>query len=66
MSGEEEGGVRYLPKRMIVWVVPDERVNSLVDSVMRINATGKIGDGKIFVCPLETVSIAAPDVKNRV
>ena len=58
MSGLEEGGMRFLPKRMIVWVVPDEKVSNLVESLMRINATGNFGDGKIFVCPLESVSIA--------
>ncbi len=63
MSGEEEGGMRFLPKRMIVWVVPDEKVGSLVDSVMRINATGNFGDGKIFVCPLESVFIAPSQAK---
>jgi nitrogen regulatory protein PII 2 len=57
VTGEEEVGMRFLPKRMIVWVVPDEKVKGLVESVMRINATGNFGDGKIFVCPMESVSI---------
>ncbi|MBI2918357.1 MAG: P-II family nitrogen regulator [Chloroflexi bacterium] len=57
-SGADEGGMRFLPKRMIVWVVPDEKVSSLVESVVQTNATGNLGDGTIFVCPLESVSIA--------
>ncbi|AXV37850.1 MAG: P-II family nitrogen regulator [Methanobacteriaceae archaeon] len=50
---EEEGSMRYIPKRMITLVVPDEDFNLVVETIMKINCTGKIGDGKIFVCPLD-------------
>ncbi len=50
---EEEGSMRYIPKRMISLVVPDEDASLVVESIMKVNKTGQIGDGKIFVCPIE-------------
>lgn len=46
-------GMRYVPKRMLTVVVPDEAVNTVKDAIIAINQTGKIGDGKIFVCPVD-------------
>ena len=51
-------GIRYLPKRMASWIVPASQVQSLVDAIIDANWTGQIGDGKIFVLPLDgTVQI---------
>lgn len=50
---EEEGNMRYIPKRMISLIVPDEDASLVVESVMKVNSTGQIGDGKIFVCPVD-------------
>jgi nitrogen regulatory protein PII 2 len=44
----------FVPKRMITVVVPDEAVPKLVREIIRVNTTGKTGDGKIFVSPIET------------
>jgi len=57
--GAESGtGFRYLPKRMASWIVPASQVQSLVDAIIDANWTGQIGDGKIFVLPLDgTVQI---------
>jgi nitrogen regulatory protein PII 2 len=49
---ETEGKMRYIPKRMISLVVPDEDVSLVVEAIMKINHTGQIGDGKIFICPI--------------
>jgi len=49
---KKEGTMRYIPKRLISLVVPDEDVSLVVETIMRINQTGQIGDGKIFVCPI--------------
>lgn len=49
----EEGNMRYIPKRMISLIVPDEDTSLVVESVMKVNNTGQIGDGKIFVCPMD-------------
>ena len=43
----------YVPKRMLTVVVPDDVVITIVKSVIAVNRTGKAGDGKIFVSPIE-------------
>lgn len=45
--------ISFLPKRMITIVVEDEYVPAVVAVLMKINRTGHIGDGRIFVCPVE-------------
>ncbi|VVB55809.1 putative nitrogen regulatory PII-like protein [uncultured archaeon] len=52
---EKNTGVsmRFIPKRMISTVVEDEDVQKVVETIIRTNQTGHIGDGKIFVCPVE-------------
>jgi nitrogen regulatory protein PII 2 len=42
---------RMVPKRAIIIVVPDDLVDKTVRTIIRINRTGKSGDGKIFVMP---------------
>lgn len=44
----------YVPKRYLTIVVPDDVVKTVVKAIIKANATGKRGDGKIFVCPIET------------
>ena len=44
---------RLVPKRAILVVVPDELVEKTVTTIMRVNRTGKSGDGKIFVLPCQ-------------
>ncbi|MBI4426860.1 MAG: P-II family nitrogen regulator [Candidatus Kerfeldbacteria bacterium] len=46
-------GMRYLPKRMISWVVEDRQVEPLIHAILEVNRTGQLGDGKIFVLPIE-------------
>jgi nitrogen regulatory protein PII 2 len=45
--------MRFIPKRMIYTVVDDEDVPKVVETIIRTNQSGHVGDGKIFVCPLE-------------
>ena len=45
----------FLPKIRIETVVADERVDACIDAIVRGARTGKIGDGKIFVTPVERV-----------
>lgn len=47
--------VEYVPKIKIEIAVEDERVDDIVDAIIGAAATGKIGDGKIFVTPLDNV-----------
>jgi nitrogen regulatory protein PII len=52
--GAQSGtGFRFLPKRMVSWIVPESRVDALVQSIMEANRTHQMGDGKIFVLPLD-------------
>jgi nitrogen regulatory protein PII 2 len=44
----------FVPKRMLTMVVPDDVVNDIVKSLIAVNQSGKHGDGKIFVSPIES------------
>jgi len=44
---------RMIPKRALIVVVPDELVDKTVQTLIRVNQTGKSGDGKIFVMPCQ-------------
>ena len=46
-----EKGKLY-PKRLITIVVEDDFVDTVVESIISVNKTGKPGDGKIFILPL--------------
>ena len=45
--------VDFLPKVKFEVVVPDEAVPSVVQAIIKAARTGKIGDGKVFVLPIE-------------
>lgn len=47
--------VDFIPKAKIEIVVSDDQVDKVVDVVRNAALTGKIGDGKIFVLPVERV-----------
>ena len=47
--------VDFLPKVKIELAVPTEQVGPVVAAITKVAKTGKIGDGKIFVLPLEDV-----------
>ena len=47
--------VDFLPKIKVEIAVDDDKVESVVEAVTGAAQTGKIGDGKIFVFPLEQV-----------
>jgi nitrogen regulatory protein P-II 1 len=47
--------IDFVPKVRIEAIVPDDMVDPLVDSVLKTARTGKFGDGKIFVAPLDDV-----------
>ncbi len=48
--------VDFLPKVKIELAVPAEGVGKAVDAIVTTAKTGKIGDGKVFVLPLESVT----------
>ena len=48
-----EYAVSFLPKLKIEVAVAAELADRVVDAIVSAARTGQIGDGKIFVCPLE-------------
>lgn len=47
--------VDFLPKIKLEIITPDDMVTRVVDAIMDSARTGKIGDGKIFILPMEEV-----------
>jgi nitrogen regulatory protein P-II 1 len=47
--------VDFLPKVKVEVVVRSEDVDRCVDAIVQVASTGKIGDGKIFITPVERV-----------
>lgn len=45
--------VDFLPKIKLEIVITDEMVDKAVDAIVEAANTGRIGDGKIFILPLE-------------
>ena len=47
--------VEFLPKLRLDMIVPDEKVETAIEAITSVARTGKNGDGKIFVYPVEDV-----------
>jgi nitrogen regulatory protein P-II 1 len=47
--------VDFVPKSRIEVMVSDEQVDGVLDAIVKSARTGKIGDGKIAVLPIEEV-----------
>jgi len=47
--------IDFLPKIKIELVITDEMVHQVIEVIERSSKTGKIGDGKIFLAPVEEV-----------
>ena len=47
--------VDFVPKVRIQIVVKDDKEKDVVEAIMSVARTGHIGDGKIFVLPVEEV-----------
>ncbi len=47
--------VDFLPKLKLEIVIAEEKVDECVEAITQAARTGKIGDGKIFVFPVEEV-----------
>lgn len=44
---------RLIAKRLLTMIIPDEGVDEVVKIIIDINQTGSMGDGKIFIIPVE-------------
>lgn len=47
--------VDFLPKSKIEIAAPDDQSEAIIEAIVAAARTGKVGDGKIFVMPLEQV-----------
>ncbi|MDH3390165.1 MAG: P-II family nitrogen regulator [Gammaproteobacteria bacterium] len=47
--------VDYIPKTKIEVAIDDDQLDAVIEAIIESAKTGKIGDGKIFVIPLENV-----------
>ena len=45
--------IEFVPKLKLEIVVPEENIDQVIEAVQQAALTGKIGDGKIFVLPVE-------------
>jgi len=45
--------VDFVPKVKIEVVIDDDRLDAVVGAIMKAAFTGKIGDGKIFILPVQ-------------
>ncbi|MDT0618346.1 P-II family nitrogen regulator [Salinisphaera sp. P385] len=50
-----EYAVDFLPKVKLEVAIADDQVDRVVEAIIEAAKTGQIGDGKIFVSPLEQV-----------
>jgi len=50
-----EYAVDFLPKLKLEVALPEDRVDAAVEAIVAAARTGKIGDGKIFVTPVDRV-----------
>lgn len=57
--------VDFIPKVKLEIIVVADQVNEVVDRIRQAANTGKIGDGKIFVLPVEEVIRVRTGEKGR-
>ncbi len=57
--------VSFVPKLKLELVLADEDVSKAVDTITEIANSGKIGDGKIFVVPVESAVRIRTGEKNN-
>jgi nitrogen regulatory protein P-II 1 len=50
-----EYNVDFIPKVKLEIITPDEKAQTVIDTIIMNARTGKIGDGKIFVYPISEV-----------
>lgn len=58
--------VEFLPKVKLEIIVSDDNVDRVVETIMHSATTGSIGDGKIFILPVEEVIRIRTGERGRV
>ncbi len=60
-------GPMLVAKRMVLIVLPDDKVDLVVKTIIEVNQTGKAGDGKIFVLPvIDSVRVRTEETGDKV
>ena len=57
--------VDFLPKVKIEVVLPDAQIKAAIEAIVKTAKTGKIGDGKVFVSPVEEAVRIRTDEKGE-
>lgn len=47
--------IEFLPKVKLEVVVPDREVEKVIEAIVSAARTGRLGDGKVFVSPVEEI-----------
>ncbi len=47
--------IEFLPKVKLEVIVPESEVETVIDAIVTSSRTGRLGDGKVFVSPIEEV-----------
>ncbi len=47
--------MEFLPKAKIEVLIEEDRVEQVIEEIVRATRTVKVGDGKIFVSPIERI-----------
>jgi nitrogen regulatory protein PII len=57
--------VEFLPKIKVEIVLPDTLIAQAVEAIVKAAKTGKIGDGKVFVLPIDDIVRIRTDEKGE-
>ncbi|VVB90473.1 putative nitrogen regulatory PII-like protein [uncultured archaeon] len=57
--------VEFLPKLQVEMIVDDKDVESVIAAITAVSKTGKNGDGKIFIYPVEQVIRVSTGERGR-
>ena len=61
-EGDATGQIEWLCKVVFSIVVPDDRREQVIAAIIEANQTPSVGDGMIFICPIEEeVSVRTGD-----
>lgn len=53
LDAEKQSQVHFIPKRLVILVVEDDIAESVVESIVTVNQTGQVGDGRVFVAAID-------------
>jgi nitrogen regulatory protein PII 2 len=53
VTAPDQMKMKYIPKRMLSIIVKDCDMERVVKTIIEVNQTGQIGDGRIFVIPID-------------